>query len=60
VVFFVFLWLSVKNSIIYEQTEEAICKTRTPQFYVSGTDFSEFFSTYVILLFNNNNNKLKT
>lgn len=42
--FSVFLWLDVKNSIIYEQTgEETICKTWTPQLYVSGIDLPDFF-----------------
>lgn len=41
---FFLLWLSVKNPIINEQTgEETICKTRTPQLYVSGIDLPEFF-----------------
>lgn len=53
-IFSVFLWLDVKNSIIYEQTGEGtICKTRTPQLYVSGIDLPDFFSSYVIFLYNN-------
>lgn len=52
-IFFVFLWLSVKNFTINEQTEETICKTWTPQLYVSGIDLPEFFSIYVIFLFSN-------
>lgn len=53
-IFSVFLWLDVKNSIIYEQTgEETICKTWTPQLYVSGIDLPYFFSSYVIFLYNN-------
>lgn len=51
---FVFLWPSVKISIINEQTgEETICKTWTPQLYVFGIGLPEFFSIYVIFLFNN-------